>query len=272
MSSFSGSHFSILDYWKDKEIDNSGNVYNCDDLNFKETIRVVEDEFEPCCWACGCKVVTSDDMDDVERYYESTNCDDEKYLKYLYSKQSIKHNLERAHITPRASGGTDEPENIFLLCPRCHNDAPDVVDKRMLLSWVYQRRHDGDVYKRAINKAKSILKDVYNLRLIGCDYDEAFDLNSRINTHKGYFAESTYVYAIVQDALFHRVKLEGENDVMFTFAINKMINDLKNKGDEINDTELASLKTAETILDLYEHLKRVEMPEIYQDKKQRNEE
>lgn len=272
MSSFNTSHFSIFDYWKDKEIDKSGNIYNSDDLNFKNTVPVVEDGNEPCCWACGMNAVTDDDMQDADEYYESTNFNDEKYLKYIYSRKNVKHNLQRAHITPRALGGEDKPDNLFLLCPRCHNDAPDVVDKRMFLSWVYQRRHDGNIYNRAFNKAKDILEDVYNLRPIGFNSEEFFDIKNRMNSHKGNFKESTYVYAIIQGALFHRTKLEGENDVMFTFAINKMINDLKNKGDEMSDTEKASLKTAETILKLYEHLKRVEMPDMNKGREQRNEE
>lgn len=31
--------------------------------------------------------------------------------------------IERHHIVPRSEGGTDDPENIKLLCPTCHREA-----------------------------------------------------------------------------------------------------------------------------------------------------
>lgn len=33
------------------------------------------------------------------------------------------HALHRAHIMPRCAGGTDEPDNLHLLCPICHRDS-----------------------------------------------------------------------------------------------------------------------------------------------------
>ncbi len=44
--------------------------------------------------------------------------------------------LDRCHIVPQSLGGTDEPENIFLMCKRCHDSAPDTTSKELFLCWV----------------------------------------------------------------------------------------------------------------------------------------
>ena len=47
--------------------------------------------------------------------------------------------LERAHMTAAALGGEDAPENLMLLCSRCHADAPMVADPAAMLRWVTAR-------------------------------------------------------------------------------------------------------------------------------------
>lgn len=37
--------------------------------------------------------------------------------------------LERAHITPRCMGGSDEPSNLHLLCSRCHVETEGLNEK-----------------------------------------------------------------------------------------------------------------------------------------------
>lgn len=47
------------------------------------------------------------------------------------------HGLERAHVIPHASGGSDtDPENFALLCRQCHRDAPDTEDAQWFWHWV----------------------------------------------------------------------------------------------------------------------------------------
>lgn len=46
------SHSSIFDYWKNKAITSDGTVIE-DDFDDKNSIPVVYDWGEPCCWACG---------------------------------------------------------------------------------------------------------------------------------------------------------------------------------------------------------------------------
>ncbi len=45
-------------------------------------------------------------------------------------------NLERYHIVPDALGGKDEPENLVLLCKRCHAEGPNVTDPQIMWDWI----------------------------------------------------------------------------------------------------------------------------------------
>lgn len=45
-------------------------------------------------------------------------------------------NLERCHIIPYALGGKDEPENLVLLCKRCHAEGPNVKDSEIMWDWI----------------------------------------------------------------------------------------------------------------------------------------
>jgi HNH endonuclease len=43
--------------------------------------------------------------------------------------------LQRCHLVPHDKGGTDEPDNLLLLCPACHFGAPDTLDPDVMLRW-----------------------------------------------------------------------------------------------------------------------------------------
>lgn len=58
-------------------------------------------EAEERCWRCGCK-----------------------------------RNLERCHIIPDSLGGKDMPENLVLLCKRCHAEGPNVTDPEIMWDWI----------------------------------------------------------------------------------------------------------------------------------------
>ncbi len=47
--------------------------------------------------------------------------------------------LERAHIVPKALGGSYAPSNLLMLCLKCHADAPDCTDPEFILDWVRRR-------------------------------------------------------------------------------------------------------------------------------------
>ena len=44
--------------------------------------------------------------------------------------------LERCHIIPDSLGGEDVPQNIVLLCKRCHADGPNVTDPEIMWDWI----------------------------------------------------------------------------------------------------------------------------------------
>jgi len=54
--------------------------------------------------------------------------------------------LERAHVIPRSLGGSDEPENIVLLCYECHLAAPDTVEARYMWQWLAAHPRTGSQY------------------------------------------------------------------------------------------------------------------------------
>ncbi|MFD2755637.1 HNH endonuclease [Comamonas terrae] len=47
-----------------------------------------------------------------------------------------KRNLQRCHIVPRSLGGSDQPENLVLLCKQCHTEAPNVADSEFMWTWL----------------------------------------------------------------------------------------------------------------------------------------
>lgn len=47
-----------------------------------------------------------------------------------------KSKLERCHIVPHSRGGSEAPENLVLLCHRCHREAPNVTDPRFMWIWL----------------------------------------------------------------------------------------------------------------------------------------
>jgi hypothetical protein len=54
--------------------------------------------------------------------------------------------LERAHVVPRSLGGSDEPENIVLLCHECHLAAPDTAEARYMWQWLAAYPRTGSQY------------------------------------------------------------------------------------------------------------------------------
>lgn len=47
-----------------------------------------------------------------------------------------KSNLERCHIIPDSLGGVDSPDNLVLLCGKCHIEAPNFTDKEFFWEWL----------------------------------------------------------------------------------------------------------------------------------------
>jgi hypothetical protein len=48
---------------------------------------------------------------------------------------------ERAHVLARSQGGSDAPENFFLLCAVCHREQPDGAPRAAQVAWLRAREH-----------------------------------------------------------------------------------------------------------------------------------
>lgn len=99
---------------------------------------------EPSCWACGefwwgryDRSVESDS--DFDRVWEAAP-------------------LERCHIVAPSLDGTDDPENLFLLCRDCHDRAPNTTSREGFLRWVMLQR--GAWWHRRANEMLTELEAV----------------------------------------------------------------------------------------------------------------
>lgn len=132
-------HYKIFNYWRHKAILRSGRVVSVygDEMQLNAT-PVVEDWGFPCCWACGRDAINDEKVD----YFYEANKDllEADYYKKLYELKPVKSSLNRCHIQPKALGGVDEPENLFLMCAECHHLSPDTMNREAFFRWVYDRR------------------------------------------------------------------------------------------------------------------------------------
>lgn len=123
--------------WYDKSIAPDGSVVLSKDRTEK-CVCVVEDAGEPECWACGQSFPGVFYTREYQALLEAGDLDS---IAKIWDLRNVK--LEKCHIVPFARGGADGPSNMFLLCPYCHAEAPDVTDPRGFFRWVYKQKHRG---------------------------------------------------------------------------------------------------------------------------------
>ena len=126
----------IFLYWKDKFIKN-GVVYTRGSQEYKDLKDhsgwSIVDWGEPSCWGCDRATVSSDQM-----------CQDpDMSLKDIANLWNLS-GAERCHIIPKAMGGSNTPENLFLLCHECHEKAPDTTNPEVFFKWVEHRRQEWE--------------------------------------------------------------------------------------------------------------------------------
>lgn len=88
----------------------------------------VVDLGEPSCFACGFFSESSRSSQNAKR------------LETRWEKAG----LERAHVIAKSAGGSDEAENIVLLCSKCHPAAPMTRVPEIMYSWIDLRPKDGE--------------------------------------------------------------------------------------------------------------------------------
>lgn len=202
------THRAIFDYWKDKAISEHGNVYidfgydGCDEhlLRKVKAIGVVYDWGEPRCFACNCSVGAEDNPD-----YEKALQDDDTGGK-IWSFPEAKR-LQRCHIKPASLGGEDKPQNLFLLCPRCHRESPDTKYPRQFFRWVYERRQQPSYSQIRFNNALKILDKVYDIKMPQFSENLTKRMIDDIGLHGGSVVDSSIVSAYVEDALQNNQKI-----------------------------------------------------------------
>lgn len=89
---------------------------------------------EPSCFACG---------------WMATDPDEEPRIWGVWDRAG----LQRCHLVPYALGGVDAPDNLVLLCARCHAEAPDVADPEYMLRWISNHEHWGMLLHRELEAA-----------------------------------------------------------------------------------------------------------------------
>lgn len=100
---------------------------------------------EPCCFACG--------------WYS------EHWDKTTARASWERAKLERAHIVPSSLGGSDELDNLLLLCAPCHEESPDWPDPREMGRWIAARPDRSsqelemvDVFLRAVEEVPEFVE------------------------------------------------------------------------------------------------------------------
>lgn len=83
--------------------------------------KMVLDLWEPVCLACN---------------YYNDRWDIPSTAELRWDKSS----LHRAHLTPKCLGGSNEVNNLTLICKACHEGAPDHIDPEEMLVWMSTRK------------------------------------------------------------------------------------------------------------------------------------
>ncbi|MFK2827159.1 HNH endonuclease [Bacillus sp. B190/17] len=81
--------------------------------------------------------------------------------------------LQRCHIIPRQFGGSDEVENLFLMCAECHDKAPNTKSREAFLQWTSKQNHSKNFYEL-------VMKEIRNYEL----QDKIKLINDLIKTKK----------------------------------------------------------------------------------------
>lgn len=193
------SHFKIFDYWKDKCISEDGEVYDEGSYDFSKSVPVVNDWGEPSCWGCGKPI-------NVEKENKYDTWLEEGDYKSIWNCKRLISKVERAHIIPHSLNGSDtDPSNLFLLCQECHDESPDMLNKKYFLKWVYKKRKlfTGSPFLKfsyQMKEAEDILKNDYHIENPTFSLEQ-FIPKEHISLHDMYLSDGTIIYSLVDNAL-----------------------------------------------------------------------
>ena len=184
-------HSDIFNYWKDKCISENGDICIEGSFDFSKSVPVIDDWGEPACWCCGNHV-------NVETYtlYEYNLVYD---VHKIWDYKKVANKLQKCHIEAKQFGNNDNPENLFLLCRKCHENSPDIKNSKLFFRWIYKnKRHGcfsgGISFKKFIDEIKEELEFYQkNIEDINCN-----NINFKsMGTHGSNIVPSTIIMALV---------------------------------------------------------------------------
>lgn len=204
-------HFLIFDYWKDKVILSDGEIVEGKNKPDKDYEWVVHSNYEPCCWGCGLPAISK-----LEENNDSINEND---LPLIWNDRNVTHKLQRCHIKPRSLGGEDTPDNLFLLCAKCHEESPDTTNSRTFFRWVYKQRKSHQMGYLSLKAAYELLQEEIKDRGLNvspaeilatiCEKDPKFDgtsikeyMNKNVGQH-GFQVTRLSIVAGAVDWMLH---------------------------------------------------------------------
>lgn len=197
-------HYKIMDYWRDKAICKNGDVITESEANKRklgDTISVIKDWGEPMCWGCSKPIIGEYEKNCETKLY------DEEDIKKLWSDKKVKSKLNRCHIVPVSLDGSDEPDNLFLMCESCHFLSPDSRNAKGFFRWVYRQRNKTEMGFESIPETFRLIDEELTDRGLPA-YCEMFKqcpnmlttglkkfLTERISTHSSKIVTSTLIVA-----------------------------------------------------------------------------
>lgn len=89
---------------------------------------------EPSCWSCR------------KFFMDKYDIKDPSASRDEIIKNWNRVPLQRCHIIPRQFGGSNEANNLFLMCVECHDKAPNTRSREAFFKWASQQNHNRDLY------------------------------------------------------------------------------------------------------------------------------
>ena len=212
------SHKKIFHYWKDMCITKDGRVVHEKEKNNDDKYILI-DYYEPCCWCCGKPVNFKKEYDKYEAILQSNDPD------RVWDLSRVKSSLNRCHIIPHALGGSDDIDNLFLLCEDCHKESPDTIFCKYFFKYIYDNMSNSWFLKQ-IEDAKIIEDKVHELcnlynkaDITKLDIKDFTDkMRKQWVSHGRYIPHSTVV-AIICENLPNKMNVENEDlESILTFC------------------------------------------------------
>ena len=121
------THLQIFEYWKDKAINKNGTIEDFKSDLIIDSIKVTGFWDKPMCWGCGKPIISKSEKQMLD-------------LDKIWQDKEVANKLNRCHIKAKQFGGTDNVDNLFLMCEDCHIESPDTNNREAFFRWVYKKR------------------------------------------------------------------------------------------------------------------------------------